>query len=150
MKSWIIGKTSIRIHNMAWLCYNVSKIRLDYFRKQTILLVIVYCMPGSLGSFIDDFISLINERSTQHRMLVVRDSNLDQMLSQHVAKVDLQSQNFNLPQRSQYSTHIQGRILDLVFDTSNSNTVSSFLSAYSDHFVLFSKSDALYLYRIQL
>ena len=38
-------------------------------------------MPGPLGSFIDDFISLINELSTQHRMLVVRDSNLDQMLS---------------------------------------------------------------------
>ena len=28
--------------------------------RETILLVIVYRMPGSLGSFIDDFILLIN------------------------------------------------------------------------------------------
>ena len=32
--------------------------------KETILLVIVYHMPGPLGSFIGDFISLINELPT--------------------------------------------------------------------------------------
>ena len=44
-------------------------------------------MPGPLGSFIDDFNLLINELSTQHRMLIVGDSNLHQMLPKHVAKV---------------------------------------------------------------
>ena len=105
--------------------------------KETILLIIVYCMPGSLGSFIDDFISLINELTRQHRMLIVGDFDLDQMLPDYFAKVDPPIQTFNLSQRSQYSTHIHGRILDFVFDTLNSNTVSSLSSPYSDHFALF-------------
>ena len=105
--------------------------------KETNLLVIVYPMPGPLDSFIDGFISLIHELPTQHRMLVVGDFNLDQMLPEHVAKVDPLIQNLKLSQRSQYSTHIHGGMLDLVFDTLNSNTVSSLLSTYSDHFVVF-------------
>ena len=104
--------------------------------KETNLFVIVYPMPGPLDSFIDDFISLIHELPTQHRMLVVGDFNLDQMLPEHVAKVDPLIQNLKLSQRSQYSTHIHGGMLDLVFDTLNSNTVSSLLSTYSDHFVV--------------
>ena len=36
--------------------------------QQTLLLVIVYCIPGPLGTFIDDFILLINELPTQHRI----------------------------------------------------------------------------------
>ena len=105
--------------------------------EKTILLVIVYRMPGPLGSFIGDFISLINELPTQHRMLIVGDFNLDQMLPEHVAKVNPLIQNFNLSQHSQYSTHIHGGILDLVFDTSNSSAVSFLPSPFSDHFVLF-------------
>ena len=64
--------------------------------RETILLVIVYHMPSPLGSFMDDFISLINELPTQHRMLVVGDFNLDQMLPEHFAKANLLIQNFNL------------------------------------------------------
>ena len=48
--------------------------------KET-LLVIVYRMLGSLGSFINDFVLLIDELPTQHRILIVGDFNLDQMLS---------------------------------------------------------------------
>ena len=105
--------------------------------KETFLLAIMYQMPGPLGSFIDGFILLINELPTQHRMLIVGDFNLDHMLPEYIAKVDPLFQNFNLSQRSQYSTHIYGAILDLVFDTSNSNPVSSLVSPFSDHFVLF-------------
>ena len=53
--------------------------------KDTYLLVIVHCMPGLLGSFIDDFILFFNELPTQHRMLIVGDFNLDQILPEHVA-----------------------------------------------------------------
>ena len=74
-------------------------------------------MPGPLGSFIDDFILLINELPRQHKMLIVGDFNINQILPEHVAKVDPLTQNFNLFQRSQYSTHIHGEILDLAFDT---------------------------------
>ena len=105
--------------------------------RETILLVIMYYMPGPLGSFIDDFISLINELPTQHRMLIVGDFNLDQMLPEHVAKVNPLIQNFNLSQRSQYLTRTHKGILDLVFDTSNSNAVSFLPSPFSDYSVLF-------------
>ena len=124
-------------HGLA-LCYNVSKVNIIEvieissvlevlpivleIERETIVLVIMYYMPGPLGSFIDDFISLINELPTQHRMLIVGDFNLDQMLPEHVAKVNPLIQKFNLSQCSQYVTHIHGGILDLVFDTSNSNT----------------------------
>ena len=63
------------------LCYNVNKVNIMEaieipsvlevlpivleIEKETILLVIVYRMPGPLGSFIGDFISLINELPTQ-------------------------------------------------------------------------------------
>ena len=56
-------------------------------------------MPGALGSFIDDFILLINELSMQHGMSVVGDFNLNQMLPEHVAKVDPLIQNFSFSQR---------------------------------------------------
>ena len=98
--------------------------------KETFLLVIVYCMPGSLGSFIDDFTLLINELPVQHNMLIVGNLNLDQMLQEHVARIltCLRIHNIQL---------IHGGILDLVFDTSNPNIVSSLPSLYSDHLVLF-------------
>ena len=64
--------------------------------KETLLLVIVYRMPGLLDTLIDDFIFLINELSTQHRILIVGDFNLDQMLAENVAKADPLIQIFNL------------------------------------------------------
>lgn len=78
--------------------------------KENILLITVYRMPDLLGFFIDDFILFINEMATQHRILIVVDFNLDQMLPKHVAKVDLLIQNLNLSQHSQYSAHIWGNI----------------------------------------
>ena len=90
-------------HGLA-LCYNMSKVKIIEVieipsvlevlpmvlekEKETILLVIVYRMPGPFGSFIDDFISLINELPTKRRMLIAGDFNLDQMLPEYVAKVD--------------------------------------------------------------
>ena len=67
-------------HGLA-LCYNMIKVNITEvieilivlevllimleIEKETILLVIVHCMPGHLGSFIDDFISLmVNELPT--------------------------------------------------------------------------------------
>ena len=38
--------------------------------KETLLLVIVYCIPGPLGTFINNVILLINELPTQHRILI--------------------------------------------------------------------------------
>ena len=76
--------------------------------QETFLLVMVYSMPVPVGSFIDDYILLINELLTQGRMLIVVDFNLDQLLPEHVAKADPLIQNLNFSQHSQYSTHIHG------------------------------------------
>ena len=94
-------------------------------RKETLLLVIVYCMPGPL------------ELPTQHKILIVVDFDLDQLWLENAAKVDPLIQSFKLCQLSQYSTDIHGGLLDLVFDTSNSNVVSFQPSPYSEHFLLF-------------
>ena len=53
-------------------------------------------MAGLFGSFIDDFILLINELSTQQKILIIGDFNLDQILPERVAKVDPLIQKFNL------------------------------------------------------
>ena len=45
-------------------------------------------MPGSLGTFIDDFILLINELPTQHRILSGSNFNLDRKLPDNVSKFD--------------------------------------------------------------
>ena len=96
-------------HDLA-LCYNMSKVNIiEVIAKSSILeelpivqerkryfLLVVYCMPGPLGSFIDCFILLINELPTQQRILIVGDFNLDQMLPEYVAKVDPLIQYFNL------------------------------------------------------
>ena len=63
------------------------------------------------------------------------------MLPENVANIAPLIQSFDLSQRSQYSTHIHGGILDLVFDSSNSNIASVLPSPDSHHFVLFSKSE---------
>ena len=105
--------------------------------REAILLVIVYHMPGPLGSLMDNSFSLINELPTQHRMLIVGYFNLDRMLPKHGAKFNPLIENFNLSQLSQSSTYIHGGILDLVFDTSNSNAVSFLSTPFNDYFFLF-------------
>ena len=105
--------------------------------KEPFLLVTVYCAPGPVGFFIGDFILLMNELPIQCRILIVGDFSLDHMLPENVANIAPLIQNFDLSQRSQYSTHTHGGILDLVFDSSNSNIVSVLPSHYSDHFVPF-------------
>ena len=72
--------------------------------------------------------------------MIFCDFNLDQMLPENVAKGYPFIQKFNLFQHSQYSTYITLSILDPIFDTLNSNTFSSLLSPYNDHFRLFLKN----------
>ena len=45
-------------------------------------------MPVPLVSFIDDFILLISEVPTKHMILIVGNFNLDQLLPEHVAKLN--------------------------------------------------------------
>ena len=106
-------------------------------KKETFLLVMLSWAPGPVGSFIDQFILLMNELPIQHRILIVGDFIFDQMLPKNVANTAPLIQSFDMSQHSQYLTHVHGAILDLVFASSNSNIVSVLPLPYSDHFVLF-------------
>ena len=64
----------------------------------------MYRPPGPVGSFIDELLLLMNELPIQHRVLIVGDFNLDQMLPENVANIAPLIQSFDLSQRSQYST----------------------------------------------
>ena len=58
-----------------------------------------------------------------HRILIADEFNLDQILFEHVAKFDPPIQPLIVAKFDpQYSTHVPGEILDLVFDTSCSST----------------------------
>ena len=77
------------------LCYKVNKVNIigvidipsaievllivPEIGEDTFLLVILYWAPSLVGSFIDDFILLVNELPTQHRILIVGNFNIDQM-----------------------------------------------------------------------
>ena len=73
-------------------------------------------MSGPPGTLIEDSILLISELPTHLMILIVSDFNLDQMLSENVAKVDPLSEIFSLFLHSQCSPHIHGRLLDLLYD----------------------------------
>ena len=79
--------------------------------------------------------SLIEEVG-RYRTIVLGDFNTDQMLPENVNAYESFCQQHNLTQRSRYSTHIQGGILDLVFDNKATDPVEWMPSPYSDHFVL--------------
>ena len=83
--------------------------------KETLLSVTVYHMPRALGTFIDNFISLISEVPTQQRILIVADFSVDQMLPKHVAKDNRLFRNFNLSQHSQYSAHLQDYCMFILY-----------------------------------
>ena len=144
-------------HGLA-ICYNTLKVQvikqynysgtlevLPVLLKvdhETIFLVVVYRPPGPIRNFANTFMevldSLIIENQIQEkcRLLIVGDFNLDQMLPEHVTLFEPLCSRFNLFQRSNYSTHIKGGILDLVFDDKRDTDVDWLFSPFSDHFVL--------------
>ena len=69
---WLFGMTIIDIPSVLEVLSVVLEIQ-----KETLLFVIVYCMPGPLVTFIDHSVLLINE----HKILIVADFNLDQIFS---------------------------------------------------------------------
>ena len=80
-------------------------------KGEHILLILLYCPPGAIYSFVTDLIQLIeNVLSTVNvtRILLLGDFNLDQMLQESVNKMHPLTQRFHFHQRSQYSTHVQG------------------------------------------
>ena len=59
-------------------------------------MVIEFCMPCALATFIDDFMISINDLQIEHIILIAGDLNLGQMLPENVAKFDPLIKKFNL------------------------------------------------------
>ena len=144
-------------HGLA-ICYNTMKVKLikefNYFGtleivpvllkidQEMIFLVVVYRRPGPIGNFISTLMAVLdqlimeNPITEEYRMLIIGDFNLDQMLPEHIASFTPLCSHYKLYQRSKYSTHIKGGILDLVFDDNRDTDVKWMFSPYSDHFIL--------------
>ena len=104
-----------------------------------ILLVLVYRPPGGpRNEFIDQLsheIALIDD-TRKYRTIVLGDFNSDQMLQENVNAYRPFCEQHSFTQRTQYSTHVQGGILDLVFDNKGTDPTEWLPSPYSDHFVI--------------
>lgn len=76
-------------------------------------------------------------RDNYDRLLILGDFNLDQKDPQHRNSFDSFMLRFDVIQRSTWSTHRYGGILDLIFDSNKSKLPVDWMpSPYSDHFVL--------------
>ena len=84
------------------------------------LLILLCRPPGTIHSFVTDLIQLVENVLSTAKLLefyFLATLNLDQMLQENVNKMHSLIRCFHLHQRSQYSAHVQGSILDLVFDS---------------------------------
>ena len=72
----------------------------------------------------------------KYRTVILGDFNWDQLLPENIASFIPLCSHYSLHQRSRYSTHNRGGILDLVFDSKKDTDVEWMFSPYSDHFVL--------------
>ena len=140
-------------HGLA-LCYNTERIELikEYPTVDAIeilachlradsevgdfILIVVYRKPGNVGDFFSDLSHELRRLPTGLRTIIVGDFNYDQRLQENVDFVNLFFRDYNLVQNTQYSTHNDGGILDLIFDV-KSNTVVWQPTPFSDHFILY-------------
>ena len=73
-----------------------------------------------------------------HRIIVAGDFNLDQRLEDNVNLLNLFINCMNFENKSKFSTHIDGGILDLILDNECSeNNVQWQPTPFSDHFILY-------------
>ena len=87
--------------------------------------------------FINELTAQIRSLSKDKRIMVAGDINIDQRDVNNVRLFDNMINEFSFIQRSQYTTHSQGGILDLLFDSKNDAAEAKTLPVpYSDHFML--------------
>ena len=71
------------------------------------------------------------------RTLILGDFNMDQMLPENIDRFQIFCKYFHFIQRSKYTTHNKGGLLDLVFDNNTiAHPVKWMPTPYSDHFIL--------------
>ena len=106
--------------------------------SETILVVLLYRPNGPCSTFFNELsIELGFLPTEQYRTLIVGDFNLDQHDPHNKSLLLPFLNDFKMTQRSQYSTHERGGVLDLVLDSANTTEVEIMPSQYSDHYILF-------------
>ena len=108
---------------------------------EQVLIVLLYRPPVTTQQQIRYFIEELTDQLAelqigQYNTIVLGDFNLDQMHDPYVQMLHGISMQFSLTQRSNYSTHIHGGILDLVLHNRKQESVEWIPTPYSDHFVL--------------
>ena len=108
---------------------------------EQVLIVLLYRPPVTTQQQIRYFIEELTDQLAelqigQYNTIVLGDFNLDQMHDPYIELFHGICMQFSLTQRSSYSTHIHGGILDLVFHNRKQESVEWIPSPYSDHFVL--------------
>ena len=84
-----------------------------------------------------DFPMTINIDSEECRNLILGDFYIDQILAENTVQCQVLCTYFQLKQRSKYTTHNKGGILDLVFDdNTNAQLVKWMPTPFSGHFMI--------------
>ena len=103
------------------------------------ILILVYRTPGSNATY---FLQQLSEQVCRFqqfnlRTIIVSDFILDLHVNINLTLINNFKREFAMEQKSQFATHNDGGILDLIFDTSlNQNTVHWQPTAFSDHYIL--------------
>ena len=105
------------------------------------LIVLLYRPPTTNQQLINLFIEELKQQLEQldvikYNTLLLGDFNLDQMHDPYVELFQSICNQFAFTQRSNFSTHIHGGILDLVFHNRKTSPVEWIPSPYSDHFIV--------------
>jgi hypothetical protein len=108
--------------------------------ESTFILILVYRSPTSNAT---DFMEQFSEQVRMFqqlnlRIVIVGDFNLNLHLDGNTVLINNFKQEFAMEQKTTFTTHNDGGILDLIFDTAlNENAVCWQPTAFSDHFILF-------------
>ena len=74
------------------------------------------------------------------RIILLGDFNIDQNVDEHFDRFDHFKQEFSMEQNSKFATHIDGGILDLIFDTMAPYTIFG-----SFHVILYHLKQLIYI-----
>ena len=104
-----------------------------------VIVIIVY-RPGnkSASDFMNSLVDEIEALPSEYRKVIVGDFNLDLRLQDNNDLIEYYCNQLDMVQKVDYTTHIHGGILDLVFDINGSTGSTDWMpTPYSDHFVIY-------------
>ena len=71
------------------------------------------------------------------RMILLGDFNIDQRLETNINRFAAIKQTHKMEQKTKYNTHVDGGILDLIFDNNlTCNNMKYIPTPYSDHYIV--------------